>query len=61
MNKRKSKFDFKGFLKDAITTIVNLPIHLCVAVYAAFAQCFIQLRYDIANNIYEVYDVKEEN
>lgn len=54
--KNKTKFDVKNFLKDAGLTIIHLPLHVLLGVYAAFLQCGTQLYYDVQNNKYQVYD-----
>lgn len=57
----KKRLYIKGFLIDAATTILHLPINLAVCLYAPFAQCVLELKYDFTNNVYEVRDGKKEN
>lgn len=48
------KYNFIQMLKDMFSTIVFVPIHLAVCIYAVFLQCFNQLKYDYLNNRYEI-------
>lgn len=50
---------FGRMFKEMFMTLVWLPVHLVMAIYACFAQLFCQWQYDIKNN-YSITEVRKD-